>query len=1244
MSLLARGDYSLVASNDNQKWLLSKRSLDNESVYVLYHVENSPRQLTLTVSAENTIITDAYSGKTYQAKAGADGTYTVVIDMPDSSNGGTLLLQVSSGDIIKAQTALDTETPIAAGFIRMHFNKLPSEDLASLGLWLWEDVDLPSEKKGAWPNGATSFTTAKQDDYGYYLDIKLSEGPRDLLKWLINNTSGQNITGDQSLDILSQSMNEVWFDSNYKAHYYRPQEAGTIRINYFRTDGRYDDKSLWLWGSVDPTTLSQLGKWPDGINFTKMGKYGAYIDVKLSDLPSDIGFLLLDESKTGDSVKIRQEDYKFKDLKNNTQVFLKDDDPSIYTNPYFVNNVRMLGAQQIGPKTIEASMTSLEGADKESILKNLKVTDKNGQVLTVTDVTLDTSQKTIRLTGEFDVAKGPYVLTYLSDSFTAKSNWQYKDALYTYDGPLGARVQNNGQAVDLTIWSPSADEVSLIVYDKDDQNRVLGKVAMIKGDKGQWSVQLNQTSSLGIRDFRGYYYHYEINREGKTTLVLDPYAKSLAEWNSEMADKGPSYAIAKAAFVDQSQIGPKGLTYANIPGFKNREDAIIYEAHVRDFTSDMAISDQLKNQFGTFAAFAERLDYLQELGVTHIQLLPVMSYYFVNEMNKERLNHYASSATNYNWGYDPQSYFALTGMYTSDPTDPAKRILEFKELVNEIHKRGMGVILDVVYNHTAKVSFFEDLEPNYYHFMDADGTPRTSFGGGRLGTTHYMTRRLMLDSIAYMVSEFKVDGFRFDMMGDHDAASIEAAFNAAKALNPNIIMLGEGWVTYAGDQNKPQQPADQTWMSKTDTVASFSDDIRNMLKSGFGNEGEPAFLTGGSRSINGLFSNIKAQPTNFTADDPGDVIQYIAAHDNLTLFDIIAQSIKKDPSNPINNAEIHRRLRLGNLMIMTSQGTAFVHSGQEYGRTKQFRDEAYKTPVASDKVPNKAHLLVNADGTPFEYPYFIHDSYDSTDAINHFDWSKATDSKAFPENTKSQAYMKGLIALRRSSDAFRLGTKALVDQNVKLLTLPGQNGVAESDLVIGYQVTATNGDRYVVLINADQKERHFVLDKEWITAEVLVDGNRAGITPLTHPSGLEFDASGLRLSGLTASVLRIASAKPQEEKVVEHSQASSSHGSDSLGETKNGQVVKPVSVVGKNAKLDQQKRQERKEKPLQIAEQKAKQSASKRIKRAKQAMQKAQKKTGVKLKKSDNFLLKANALAVVGILAAGVAYFYKSKK
>ena len=159
--------------------------------------------------------------------------------------------------------------------------------------------------------------------------------------------------------------------------------------------------------------------------------------------------------------------------------------------------------------------------------------------------------------------------------------------------------------------------------------------------------------------------------------------------------------------------------------------------------------------------------------------------------------------------------------------------------------------------------------------MDADGTPRSSFGGGRLGTTHYMSRHVLVDSIAYLTKEYKVDGFRFDMMGDHDAESIEQAYNTARALNPNLIMLGEGWVTYAGDENSPVQPADQSWMKDTDTVAVFSDDIRKYPQIRLSERGTPAFITGGKRDINKVLIISKAQPTNFEADSPGVMLSSI---------------------------------------------------------------------------------------------------------------------------------------------------------------------------------------------------------------------------------------------------------------------------------------------------------------------------------------------------------------------------------
>lgn len=1017
-------------------------------------------------------------------------------------------------------TETKAEEPIEDNYFRIHVKKLPEENKDAQGLWTWDDVEKPSEN---WPNGALSFKDAKKDDYGYYLDVKLKGEQAKKISFLINNTAGKNLTGDKSVEKLAPKMNEAWLDQEHKVFSYEPQPAGTIRVNYYRTDGNYDKKSLWYWGDVkEPSS----GEWPNGTDFTATGKYGRYIDIPLKDAAKDLGFLLLDRNKQGDDVKIRKEDYKFTDLKNHSQIFLKDDDETIYTNPYYVHDIRMTGAQHVAKSRIESSFSTLVGAKKDDILKHSSITDYQGNKVAITDVEVDEAGKKVTYIGDFSDTQHPYTVSYNSDRFTTRSSWRLKDESYSYDGPLGATLKEDGKRVDLTLWSPSAEKVSVVVYDKKDPEKVVGTVALEKGEKGTWKQTLDANSGLGISNYTGYYYHYQIERQGKTVLVLDPYAKSLAAWNSDLAKTDAAHKVAKAAFVDPSKLGPQDLTYGKIRNFKSREDAVIYEAHVRDFTSDPAIAKDLTKPFGTFEAFIEKLDYLKDLGVTHIQLLPVLSYYFVNELkNQERLSAYASSNSNYNWGYDPQNYFSLTGMYSSDPKDPEKRIAEFKNLINEIHKRGMGAILDVVYNHTANVDIFEDIEPNYYHFMDADGTPRTSFGGGRLGTTHYMSKRVLVDSIKYLVETYKVDGFRFDMMGDHDAASIEEAYKAARALNPNLIMLGEGWRTYTGDENAPVQPADQDWMKKTDTVAVFSDDIRNNLKSGYPNEGQPAFITGGKRDINTIFKNLIAQPTNFEADSPGDVIQYIAAHDNLTLFDIIAQSIKKDPSKAENYAEIHRRLRLGNLMVLTAQGTPFIHSGQEYGRTKQFLDPAYKTPVSEDKVPNKSHLLRDKDGKPFVYPYFIHDSYDSSDAVNKFDWTKATDGKAFPENVKSRNYMKGLIALRQSTDAFRLKSLQDIKERVQLITVPGQNGVEKEDVVIGYQITAPNGDVYAVFVNADDKAREFTLGTAFAhlrKAEVLADENQAGPVGIANPQGLEWTEKGLKLNALTAVVLRLS--------------------------------------------------------------------------------------------------------------------------
>lgn len=438
-----------------------------------------------------------------------------------------------------------------------------------------------------------------------------------------------------------------------------------------------------------------------------------------------------------------------------------------------------------------------------------------------------------------------------------------------------------------------------------------------------------------------------------------------------------------------------------------------------------------------------------------------------------------------------------------------------KQLVKAIHDKGMGVTLDVVYNHTNKTHIFEDLEPHYYHFMDRDGTPRESFGGGRLGTTHAMSRRILVDSITHWVKEYKVDGFRFDMMGDHDAESIQLAYDAASELNPSVLMIGEGWRTYAGDEDDEDvMAADQDWMQHTDGVGSFSDDFRNELKSGFMNEGEPSFLTGGPRSVQRLFDNLTANPHNFTATEPGDVVPYIEAHDNLPLHDVIAIALKKDPD--FNQEEIHKRIRLGNLLVLTAQGTAFLHAGQEYGRTKQFRDDAFTERVSKEQTPDRSIFVTDADGEPFTYPSFIDDSVYATDAVNKFDWKKALEKETYPFSTATQAYTKGLIALRRSTDAFRKATMEDIAASVFRLDIPE---ISEEDLVIAYRADDANGDSYFVFVNADERERDFTIDTDLTGAEIIVDAETAGTEKISQPSGVSVTNEKVTLEPLTAAVL-----------------------------------------------------------------------------------------------------------------------------
>ena len=1091
----SKGTYELLAGDDESGYMIFERSYEGESVIVGINTTDDAIDVNIpTPYVKNATAEDVYNEKS--VAIGDDRSVTVTL--PARTDGGTLIL-VSDSDDAEGENTLPE---IPEDTLRVHYQR-NDNNYADFGLWLWEDVKSPSEN---WPTGATSFVENQMTEYGAYLDIPLQSDAQKIGFLILDTATGDKEGDDKFVELFSPEINEVWIkQGSDEVFLVEPIDLpdNTIRVHYERADQTYDGWSLWSWGDV----AAPSDNWPNGAEDANgIGKYGAYYDLVLAENADEIEFLFVNkdtEEQTGE--------YRFNILDHN-QIFIKDGDDQIYTNPYGSIPVMLLSGDLLSDEKMQLRFTKTEDLTENDLLEGITVVDKAGNDVVIERVKI-MDDAIVELYSTFDLEQAPFSVTYGEKTISVSGGWKMIDEMYAYDGELGARLHDDGSAT-LKLWSPKAENVSVVLYDKNDQfNVVHEEIPMTLGDQDVWEVTLDDENT-GLNSLKGYYYHYKITHDGEEKLALDPYAKSMATWANPEA--GGEYPIGKAAIVDPSSIGPD-LDYAAIDGFEKREDAIIYEVHVRDFTSDPNISDELDSQFGTFRAFAEKLDYIEDLGVTHIQLLPVMSFFFGDEWaSDERLMEWSSSDNNYNWGYDPHSYFSLSGMYSENPDDPELRIAEFKRLIDEIHSRGMGVVLDVVYNHTARTEIFEDLVPNYYHFMNADGSPRESFGGGRLGTTHKMSRRVLVDSITYWVEEFKVDGFRFDMMGDHDAETIQTAYDAAKELNPNIIMVGEGWRTYVGDEGEPVMPADQDWMQYTDSVASFSDEFRNELKSGFGSEGEPRFLTGGARNIQQIFDNLTANPHNFVADDPGDVLTYIAAHDNLTLHDVIAQSIKKDPE--YHEEEIHKRIRLGNAMVLTAQGTAFIHAGQEFGRTKQFRAE-------TTEAPYKSTYMTDEDGNPFVYPYFIHDSYDSSDAINKIDWEKATNEERYPIQNLTREYTTGLIELRRSTDAFHLGTKDEVDRNVTLLDI---REIATDDLVIAYHaVSSDQNEEYYVFLNADSKERALSLgDVDLSDGVVIVDNDEAGVSEVADPSGFELTEDQLKIDALTTVVVKLEDKAP----------------------------------------------------------------------------------------------------------------------
>lgn len=460
------------------------------------------------------------------------------------------------------------------------------------------------------------------------------------------------------------------------------------------------------------------------------------------------------------------------------------------------------------------------------------------------------------------------------------------------------------------------------------------------------------------------------------------------EWGQESPGifaKAVSVNGQKAAIIDMQATNPEGWENDQRPAMTDPTDVVVYETHMRDFTIDATSGIANKGKFIAFTeqgtqtaeGLASGIDHLKELGITHIQILPMYDYGSIDETTLD-LN-------KYNWGYDPVNYNVPEGGYSTNPYDPATRIREAKTMIQALHAAGIRVIMDVVYNHTYSVEgcALGRVVPQYFYRMNEDGTYANGSGcGNETASDKEMMRQFMVESVCYWAREYHIDGFRFDLMGIHDQETMRQIRAALDEIDPSIITYGEGWAA-----SSPAYPYEQLamkqWTYTMPRVGAFSDDIRNALI-GSPFDHHRGFASGNTASRDAVCYGLVACPD--WSGEPMQHVSYITCHDNYCLRDRIEVAAAEE----IEATKL-RMNKLAQTAVMVSQGMTFFYGGEELFRTKQGVENSYQSP----------------------------------DSINVIEWTnKQTYNDLF-------TYYREIIKIRRQHKGFRLGTAELVKNHVE---------------------------------------------------------------------------------------------------------------------------------------------------------------------------------------------------------------------
>lgn len=949
----------------------------------------------------------------------------------------------------------------------VHYGGREDNNYTGWNMWIWEE---------GFEGTAVDFMA--EDSFGKIAMYQCTENT-DRIGFIVrlNNWEAKDVEVDRYADITG-SVVEIWVTSgqeeftttppegcesfDYAASEserlgaYEEEDALKVNVHYYAFEENYETVQCY----------SAIGENPGGVYpLASEDGYGAEYHVGFLDYEGETTISLQMLFDGAADTKLARTVDVSKAVDGVLDVYTVQGNPQVWYSEEEADKTPLVVEADFAETTNRIAIRTSKAIDTSK-------PEEEGQFFTVMDETGNsypiakawhtdggmTTELTIYMEEELDASKTYFVTregfngceVAIEGAFSAKSF----EENYTYTGDdLGAVY--TAEKTSFRLWAPTASEVVLNLYEKGDGDCLIQTCAMMADEAGSWVYELDG-------DNAGVYYTYSVTVNGVTQEAVDPYAKAVGVNGN------------RGMVINLDSTDPEGWDKDEHVTVPANTDAVIYEIHVRDTTIDESSGATNKGKYlglvetGTTNAdgISTSIDHMVDLGVTHVQIMPMYDYATVDETKLD--------TPQYNWGYDPKNYNVPEGSYSSDPYNGEVRVKEVKEMVKGFHDNGVGVIMDVVYNHvfSAEDSCLQKVVPDYYFRKDGAAFTNGSGCGNETASERSMMRKYIVDSCVYWVNEYHVDGFRFDLMGCIDQETMEAVREALNEIDPNIIVLGEGWTGGTSGLGYNEQMIKQ-FTYRVPGVAAFSDDIRDAIKGSVFDSVDNGFISGKDGQELGIKYGVVAATENdqidykaykksvgYWAGEPGQCITYSSCHDNLTLWDKIYYSAP--------NANEEEKLAMNKLsaaIIYTSQGVPFMLSGEEMLRSK---------PVEGE------------EGT------YSHNSYNLNDYTNSMKWDSLSDATIADMNE----YYKGLIEFRKAHGGLRMSTTEEIQQNLHFVDVEQKNVVAYT---IDNSPNGETAEKIMVVYNGNPSATDIALPEgAW---DICINGQKAGTEVLATAEG-----------------------------------------------------------------------------------------------------------------------------------------------